>query len=44
MDSLVEWIIGNSSNMDSTVIVRIVVFVFIVEFIGCLFDLIGRFK
>lgn len=44
MDSLVDWIIGNSSNMDFTIIVRIVVFAFIIEFIGCFFDMIGRFK
>lgn len=44
MDSLVDWILGNSSNMDLTIIVRIVVFAFIVEFIGSIFDMIGRFK
>lgn len=44
MDSLVDWIIGNSSNMDFTIIVRIVVFAFLVEFIGAIFDMIGRFK
>lgn len=44
MDSLVDWIIGNSSNMDLTIIVRIIVFAFVIEFIGCFFDMIGRFK
>lgn len=44
MDSLVDWLIGSSSNMDLTIIVRIVVFAFIVEFIGAFFDMIGRFK
>ena len=43
MDNLITFIIGNSSSFQET-IVRIIVFLIIVEFIGGLFALIGKMK
>ena len=42
MDSLVSLIMGSSSDFDAPVMVRLVIILLIIEFIGIIFNTIGR--
>ena len=42
MDSLVSLIMGSSTDFDAAVMVRLVIILFIIEFIGIIFNTIGR--
>ena len=42
MDSLVSLIMGSSTEFDAPVMIRLVILLFIIEFIGIIFNTIGR--
>ena len=42
MDSLVSLIMGSSTDFDAYVMVRLVIILLIIEFIGIIFNTIGR--
>lgn len=42
MDSLVSLIMGSSTEFDAFVMVRLVIILLIIEFIGIIFNTIGR--
>ena len=44
MDSLYQLIMGSSTSLDGPVIVRILILCFIIEFIGLIFETIGRMR
>lgn len=42
MDSLVSLIMGSSTDFDAYVMIRLVIILLIIEFIGIIFNTIGR--
>ena len=44
MDTLFQLIMGSSTTLDGPVIVRILIFCFLMEFIGLIFETIGRMR
>lgn len=44
MDSLFQLLMGSSTSLDGPVIVRCLCLCFLIEFIGLIFDTIGRMR
>ena len=42
MDSRVSLVMGTSTEVDAPVMIRLVIILFIIEFIGIIFNTIGR--
>mgnify|MGYP007069966822 CR=1 FL=1 len=44
MDALVEFIVGNSTSLDVYVIVRLIVFILVLDFFATICAILGGFK